>query len=119
MYAMLGDSDARIRNEAAAAILDFNTLESLQKSYVMHQHSRNYLTIEFVVDTLSDEIPISLDNQCNILAGFQAGLCDGHTDSRRVKRVLGKHLFDLTNMLFDLKSTERLVRTFSISWHSK
>lgn len=113
MYAMLADSDARIRNEAAAAILEFNTLQSVQRSNVIHQHSRNYLTIEFVADTLSNEIPISLDNQCGILAGFQAALCDERADSRRVKRVLGKHLFDLTNMLFDLKSTEQLVRTFS------
>lgn len=119
MYAMLGDSDARIRNEAAIAILEFNTLQSLQRSNVRHKNSKNYLTIEFIADTLSDEVPISLDNQHGILAGFQDMMCDEHTDNRRMKKVLGKHLFDLTNMLFDFKSTEQLVRIVSISWHSK
>lgn len=109
MYAMLKDSDARIRNEAAAAIIEFNTLQSNQKSNLTHKYSGNHLIVEFVADTLSNEIPFSLDNPSGILNGYQPGLCDEENANRHMKRVLGKHLFDVTNMLFDLKSSEQLV----------
>lgn len=109
MYAMLRDSDARIRNEAAAAIIEFNTLQSTKKSNLTHKYSGNHLIVEFVADTLSNEIPFSLDNPSGILNGYQPGLCDEENANRHMKRVLGKHLFDVTNMLFDLKSSEQLV----------
>lgn len=112
MYTMLGDSDARIRNEAASAIFEFDTSQCMRKSNVTHKYFGNYLTIEFMADTLSNEVPFALDNPCGILTGFQLGLCGEKTNNRQVKRLMGKHLFDLTNILFDLKSNEQLVNKF-------
>lgn len=112
LYAMLKDSDARIRNEAAAAINQFNRSQSMRKSNISHKYSGNYLTLEFVADTLSNEVPLLFENPPGILNGFQPGLCDEEIHYRQVKKVLAKHLFDLTNILFDLKSNEQLVRIF-------
>ncbi|XP_031632927.1 huntingtin [Contarinia nasturtii] len=107
MYAMLKDTDARIRNEAATAIFEFNLSQAMRKTNVAHKHASDTLTIEFVTETLSNEVPFSMVNSTGTLTGYQSGLGDvGH---RQLKRVLGKHLHDLTNKLFDLKSTEQLL----------
>lgn len=107
---MLSDSDARIRNEAATAILQFNTFQITQGS--KHKYSDNHLQAEFVAETLSTEVPFLPDSSYGSSTGFQLSAFEG-CDIPRMKRVLGKHLFDLTNMLFDLKSNEQLVRTFT------
>lgn len=105
---MLKDSDPRIRNEAATAIFEFNTSQSIRKSNATNKYSRDTLSVEFVMETLSSEVPFSTENLTGSLIGYQSGLSE--VEHRQLKRVLGKHLHDLTNKLFDLKSTEQLVR---------
>lgn len=109
---MLCDSDARIRNEAAAAILEFNKFQVIHSSKATHKYSGNHLTIEFMAETLSTEVPFLSDNYYGTLTGYHPSTYNEEIDSREMKRMLGKHLFDLTNMLFDLKSNEQLVRNF-------
>lgn len=106
---MLKDSDGRIRNEAAIAIFELNTLQLTRKYNAMNKYSGNHLAVEFLNETLSIEIPFSLENSAGALTGFQPALCRKDIDRRQLRRMMGKHLFDLTNMLFDLKTTEQLV----------
>lgn len=101
---MLKDSDARIRNEAANAMLEFNI------SQLKRTNERVRPISEFTAEILSDEIPFSLDNSMETFIGSKIQ-CNSTQDSNRpIRRVLGKYLFDLTNMIFDLKSSEQLVR---------
>lgn len=102
---MLRDGDARIRNEAATAMLEFNS------SQLKHTNHGINLMAEFTAEILSNEIPFSLDSPLELLHGcHQLMLNSTQNDERPIKRMLGKYLFELTNMMFDLKSTEQLVR---------
>lgn len=97
---MLRDSDARIRNEAA------NALFNLYCSQFIDDSCKNSSITQFSAEILSNEIPFSLNSSMDPLNGF-------HLDvncTKQIKRVLGKYLFDLANMLFALKSSEQLVR---------
>lgn len=98
---MLKDGDARIRNEAANALLIFNL------SQLKHPNKGINFMAEFTAEILLNEVPFSIENSCEPLHGFQ--FAPNSYDRRKVKRVLGKYLFDLSNMLFNLKSTEQLV----------
>lgn len=104
---MLKDSDARIRNEAANAILEFNRLQLVGIS-----NEIDSITV-FAAEILSNEVPFSLNHPLEPLHGCQFGFNCTETDGQLIKRVLGTHLFDVTNMLFDLKSNEQLVRNAS------
>lgn len=115
MYAMLKDSDARVRNEAANSILEFNMLQAFHPNHRIELYSKSYMVTEFVAETLSNEVPFSMDNPSGCLNGFQPGFgFDDNQDNAQMKRVLGRHLFDITNMLFDLKSNEQLVCSFTL-----
>lgn len=107
MYAMLKDSDARVRNEAANAINEFNVLQGTHKNKRPKLFSKNNLVTEFVAETLSNDVPFSIDNLSG--HGFQPTIHLNSCNELEMKKVLGKHLFDITNMLFDLKSSEQLV----------
>lgn len=98
---MLKDGDARVRTEAANALLEFNLAQ------LKNTNNEINLIIEFTAEILSNEVPYALNHPFDVLHGFQ-NISNGHYQTK-VKRVLGKHLFDLTNMLFELKSNEKLV----------
>lgn len=100
---MLRDSDARIRNEAASAMLEFNI------SQLKRTNNGLKLIAEFTAEILSNEVPFSLESPLDPLHGCQSMLNATQNDGRPINRVLGKYLFDLTNMMFDLKSSEQLV----------
>lgn len=106
---MLKDSDARIRNEAANALLILNCCQ------LKHPNKGINLMAEFTAEILANEVPFSLNNPVEPLHGFH--FASDSNDQRKVKRVLGKYLFDLSNMLFDLKSTEQLVNDFGFFRH--
>lgn len=112
IYTMLSDSDGRIRNEAASALLEFNIAQITRINGGIRKCPKNHLMSEFIAEILSTEIPFSLDNPSEPLTGFQLELYDIEENNRQIKLVLGIYLFDLTNMLFDLKSSEHLVRNF-------
>lgn len=101
---MLKDSDARVRNEAANAMLEFAI------SQLKHTNDRMNLIAEFTAEILSNEIPFSLDIPINSLHGSKFSLNSTQNVGRPIQKVLGKCLFDLTNMIFELKSSEQLVR---------
>lgn len=109
---MLRDSDARIRNEAA------NALYELYCSQFVNERCKDSSITEFAVEILSNEVPFSLNSSMEPLSGFHLGM----NCTKQIKRVLGKYLFDLANMLFALKSSEQLVRnkcdTFQIRINS-
>lgn len=106
---MLRDSDARIRNEAANALFELNCSPFIDES------SKNSSIAEFAAEMLSNEVPFSLNSSMDPLSGFHLGMdCTKH---QQVKRVLGKYLFDLANMLFALKSSEQLVRNSCDTTH--
>lgn len=100
---MLRDGDARIRNEAASAMLEFNI------SQLKRTNNGLNLIAEFTAEILSNEVPFSLECPLDPLHGCQSMVNATQNDGRPIKRVLGKYLFDLTNMMFDLKSSEQLV----------
>lgn len=112
---MLSDSDARIRNEAASALLEFNISQLMRINGGIRICPKIHLMSEFIAEILSNEIPFSMDNPSEPLAGFQLDLYGIKENNRQIKQVLGIYLFDLTNMLFDLKSSENLVRHFYIT----
>lgn len=107
---MLRDSDARIRNEAANALFELHCLPFIDES------CKNSSIAEFAAEILSNEVPFSLNSFIDPLSGFHLGM-DG-AKHQQVKRVLGKYLFDLANMLFALKSSEQLVSN-QCGTHSK
>lgn len=113
LYAMLGDGDARIRNEAAAALFEFHTFQVARYNKATNKYSGAHLKVEFMAETLSNEIPFSLDCPLGTLTGFHPALGSGGADNRQLKKMLGKHLFDVTNMLFGLKSSEQLVTKYN------
>lgn len=100
---MLRDSDARIRNEAANALFDHYCTQFIDASCKKSSIS------EFAAEILSNEVPFSLNSPMEPLSGFHLGINSPTYDSQQIKRVLGKYLFDLANMLFALKSSEQLV----------
>lgn len=106
---MLSDGDARIRNEAANAIFEFNKFQITRHCNATNKYAGVHLKVEFVNETLSNEIPYSLDCEFGTLTGVHPALCNDGDDGRHLKRLMGKHLFDIANMLFDLKSSEKLV----------
>lgn len=110
IYGMLKDSDVRIRSEAANAILDFNTLQAqrLNKQTNMCVKSSTILA-ELVAETLLNEVPFSIDSSAGCSDGFHRAFDLSNSDSQQMGTILGKHLFDITNILFDLKSNEQLV----------
>lgn len=99
---MLSDSDARVRNEAANALFELYCSPFIDKNH------KNNSILEFVAEILSNEVPFSLNNPMEPLNGFHLGV---NNNKQQIKRVLGKYLFDLVNMLFALKSSEQMVRT--------
>lgn len=102
---MLRDSDARIRNEAANALFELNCSQFIDESY------KNSSIAEFAVEILSNEVPFSLNSSIEPkLDEFHLGINSTNYNYQQIKRVLGKYLFDLANMLFALKSSEQLVR---------
>lgn len=103
LYQMLRDSDARIRNEAASALFE------LYCSQFIDESCKNSSISEFVAEILSNEVPFSLNSPMEPLNGFHLGINSTKCDYQQIKRVLGKYLFDLANMLFALKSSEQLV----------
>lgn len=100
---MLSDSDARIRNEAA------NALFELHCSQFIDENCKNSSIAEFAAEILSNEVPFALNGSVEPLNGFHLGMTSA--EHQQVKRILGKYLFDLANMLFALKSSEQLVKT--------
>lgn len=109
MYAMLKDFDPRVRNEAANAILEFNLLQTACSNNKSKLCSKSTMVTELVAETLSNEVPFAIDSPAGCLVGFQPSFYLDNDCNRQTMRILGKHLFDITNMLFDLKSNEQLV----------
>lgn len=101
---MLSDSDARVRNEAANALFELYCLP------FMGEHCKNHCIFEFAAEILSNEVPFYLNSPMEPLNGFHLDLNRTTYSGQQIKRVLGKFLFDIANMLFSLKSSEQLVR---------
>lgn len=106
---MLKDFDPRVRNEAANAILEFNLLQTASSNNKSTLCTKSTIVTEFVAGILSNEVPFAIGNPVGCLAGFQPSFYLDNNCNRQTMRILGKHLFDITNMLFDLKSNEQLV----------
>lgn len=100
---MLRDSDARIRNEATNALFELYCIQFIDKN------CKNHSISEFAAEILSNEVPFSLNSPTVPLNGFHLELNATKTNYQHIKRVLGKYLFDLANMMFALKSGEQLV----------
>lgn len=88
---MLGDSDARIRNEAAIAIFEFNKFQVSRHSPATNKYSGVYLRVAFVAETLSNEIPYALESESGTLTGVHPDLCNDADAERHLKRLIGKH----------------------------
>lgn len=100
---MLGDSDARIRNEAANALFELYCVPLIDKN------CKNSSISEFAAEILANEVPFALDSASGPLNGFHLALHSTQNHHQQAQRVLGQYLFDLANMIFALKSSEQLV----------
>lgn len=110
VYGMLKDTDARVRNEAASAIARLYLLQIERVACVKNHNTEHLLIAELVAELLTTEVSLALDKSAGSLIEFYPGFSHQNVSERHVKTVLGKLLFDITNKLFETKSTEHSVR---------
>lgn len=103
IYAMLSEVDLRIRTEAINALNEYILCQSIR--YVKQDRIADKdVIIEFIGGALVQDVPFLLKT-ANQSARFILEMAE----KQAIEQAMGKCLFDLTNLMFELGSREQLV----------
>lgn len=100
---MLSDANVRLRTEAINAVGDYITMPLLRNPQ-QKPIADTDIIMEFIGNVMVQDVPYQFQ-AANQPVQFTLGTSERHA----VERALGKCLFDLTNLLFELESCEQLV----------